>query len=212
MLRNHTCGVVTWSEIRHNPNKFGLKDLTKETNCASPREWRPELPNCCPYTWIYIVETSSGQPVLWKKHVQSISLPVSVIILTVSSCQHFASGKMLIFKVLLVWMQAKMSDFNPELSSIFDIWSSCFETNLRVNVCSFIPVLNFIPEMRYDEVLLSMDWVGHFSMYHVTRRLLRLSFRIGRLRDVWNRLTCDGTAKDGYQWPQNESKRSKQME
>ena len=102
---------------------------------------------------------------------------------------------------------------DPERSAIFDLWSSCFETNLWVNVSSLIPVLKFIREMRSDEVLLSMDWKGHFSMYHITGRLLRLSFHIGRLRHLSNcRLTCDGTAKDGHWWPQNESKGSKQIE
>ena len=134
--RRKFCGVVTWSEIGHNPNKFDLKNLKKETNSTSPREWCPDLPNCFPYTWIYIVWNifrTTGALKKTNATIQWFCLPVSINRLTVLRCQNFAPGTMLIFEVSLYACKLRCLISDPERSATFDLWSSCFKTNFWVN-------------------------------------------------------------------------------
>lgn len=145
-----------------------------------------------------------------KKHVQWISLPFSVIILTVSSCQHVACGKMLIFKAPFLWMQAKMFDFRPRtqcnLPSLeFLLGNQLVGKRMFLHSC---PKIYSRDEVE-DEVYFPFHGLDRPCVYV---RLLGLSFHSGRLRHLRNCLTCDGTAKDGHRWPQNESKGSKHIE
>lgn len=111
-----------------------------------------------------------------------------------TSCQHFASGKMLIFKVSLLWMQAKLNLRSLELS----LWDQLVGIyDMFVYSC---PKMYPRDEVRWGATFHGLD-----------RSCVYVRPDIGRFRRLRNCLTCDGTARDGHRWPQNESKGSKQI-
>ena len=61
---------------------------------ALHQERMSRTPNCFPYVWMYV----------WK---------ILMIFFAVSCCQNFASGTMMIYKVSLLWLQTKMTNFRP---------------------------------------------------------------------------------------------------
>ena len=112
----------------------------KEPNNTSLWQWRPELPNSFPHSWMYLVWKIFRTTAALKTNAMN-SLRVSLIRPTVSCCNNFASGTMLVFKVSLC--ECKLRCLISPISGGQLV----------------IPVLKFIPK---NETLVSMDWVGPF--------------------------------------------------
>ena len=164
-------------ERGRNPNKFDLKHLQKKQTTLKLHH-DSDIPNSrAPSHILEFVHCLKDLQANWCVKNKCNEF--------VACFSHQTHSLSLVLPKLCLWKRCW------SLKSLFanaswDVWfHRSLANNLWVNVCCFIVC---------------------FSMYHVTQQLLGLSFHIGRLRHVWNRLTCDGTVKDGHRWPKRNPK------
>ena len=126
--------VGLWLGLKEDTtqNKFDLKNMKKlfhHHNDVNSRTLSRIL-ECA------VFERSSGELVRWKQTFNAMNfLPVSVFRFTVSCCQNFASGTMLIFKVSLCKCILRCLISSAKRSAISDLWRT---------TCGWLYVASFL--------------------------------------------------------------------